>query len=106
RKRPAMSPDASRNSVRSWPTQKPRPAPVSTTALTSGARASRSAPASARCIAVLNALRTSGRVRGIVGTPPSILVSTSATRELSQMAQRQTPLLAWLHGALLHLDAV
>src|SRR6266550_4030356 len=34
-----MSPDASLNSVRSWPTQNPRPAPVMTTARTSGLRA-------------------------------------------------------------------
>ena len=36
RSRAAMSPAASWNSVRSWPTQKPRPAPVSTTARTAG----------------------------------------------------------------------
>src|SRR5215204_1783319 len=57
-------------------------------------------------MAVLNALRTSGRLSVIVRTPPSRLVSTSATLELSQMAQCETPLLAWLHGAFLHLDAV
>ena len=38
-----MSPGSSRNSVRSWPTQKPRPAPVSTTARTAGSPASSSA---------------------------------------------------------------
>ena len=51
-----MSPDASRNSVRSWPAQNPRPAPVITTALTSGSRASSSAAPSAAWSAALNAL--------------------------------------------------
>src|SRR6266511_3753997 len=73
-----MSPGASRNSVRSWPTQKPRPAPVRTTARTSASRASLSAAANALCISVLKALRTSGRLRMIVRTAPSRLVSTSA----------------------------
>src|SRR5919109_1126433 len=84
-----MSPASSRNSLRSWPTQKPRPAPVRTTARTSGARASRRAAASCPCTAVLSALRTSGRLSLIVRTPPSRLTSTSATR------WTLTPLLAW-----------
>src|SRR6266498_5957813 len=75
-----MSPGASRNSVKSWPTQKPRPAPVRTTARTAASRASLSAPASARCMSVLKALRTSGRFSVIVRTAPSRLVSTSAIR--------------------------
>src|ERR671924_852255 len=73
-----MSPGASRNSFRSWPTQNPRPAPVRTTARTSGSRASFSAPASPSCIARSKALSTSGRLRVIVRTAPSWLVSTSA----------------------------
>src|SRR5439155_5372518 len=56
----------------------PRPAPVSTTARTSGARASSSAAARALCIASLKALRTSGRFSVMVRTAPSRLVSTSA----------------------------
>ena len=79
RSRSPMSPGASRNSPRSWPTQKPRPAPVRTTARTSGSRASFSAAPRASCIALLNALRTSGRLSVIVITPPSRVVSTSAT---------------------------
>src|SRR5437867_2696908 len=73
-----MSPAASRNSVRSWPTQKPRPAPVMTTARTSWARASSSPPARASCIAELKALRTSGRLSVSVRTPPARVTSTSA----------------------------
>src|ERR671922_284600 len=73
-----MSPGASRNSFRSWPTQNPRPAPVSTTARTSGSRASFSAPASASCIARSKAFSTSGRLSVIVRTAPSRLISTSA----------------------------
>src|SRR5712691_9466839 len=73
-----MSPGASRNSVRSWPTQKPRPAPVSTTARTSGPRASFRAAASALCTAALSAFKTSGRFSVIVRTAPSRAVSTSA----------------------------
>src|SRR3954451_3255555 len=73
-----MSPGASRNSVRSCPTQKPRPAPVTTTARTSSPRASLSAALSALCIAPLNAFRTSGRLSVIVRTAPSCCVSTSA----------------------------
>src|SRR5919199_1930693 len=74
-----MSPADSRNSVRSWPTQNPRPAPVTTTARTSSSRASLNAAWSARCIAALKAFSTSGRFSVIVRTPPSRLVSTSAT---------------------------
>src|SRR5213592_1731912 len=82
-----MSPGASRNSVRSCPTQNPRPAPVSTTARTSAARASWRAAARAWCICSLKALRRSGRLSVIVRTAPSRLVSTSAIRrELSQIA--------------------
>ena len=43
RSRSPMSPAPSWNSVRSWPTQKPRPAPVTTTARTDGSAASLSA---------------------------------------------------------------
>ena len=82
-----MSPAASRNSVRSWPTQKPRPAPVTTTARTSGSRASFSAAASALCIAALNALSTSGRLSVIVRTAPSLLVSTSAMLRCSHTSR-------------------
>ena len=74
-----MSPGASLNSPRSWPTQKPRPAPVKTTARTSGSRASFSAAASAACIAWLNAFSTSGRLSVIVITLPSLVTSTSPT---------------------------
>ena len=75
-----MSPGASRNSVRSCPTQNPRPAPVITTARTSSLRASFSAAASARCRSALKALSTSGRLSVIVRTAPSRLVSASAIR--------------------------
>src|ERR671933_2545064 len=75
-----MSPADSRNSVRSWPTQNPRPAPVTTTARTSSARASLYASCIARCMAPLKAFSTSGRLSVIVRTPPSRLVSTSAMR--------------------------
>src|SRR5215208_1449760 len=78
RRRSPMSPAASRNSVRSCPTQKPRPAPVTTTARTASSRASSSAALSALCIAPLNAFRTSGRLSVIVRTAPSRCVSTSA----------------------------
>src|SRR5438128_7735708 len=74
-----MAPRGPRNSVRSWPTQNPRPAPVITTARTSGSRASRRPAANARCIAESNALRTSGRFSVSVSTPPSRVTSTSAT---------------------------
>ena len=66
------------NSVRSWPAQKPRPAPVRTTARTSGSAASFNAARSAACIARLNALSTSGRFSVIVWTLPSRVTSTSA----------------------------
>src|SRR4029453_15416595 len=75
-----MSPAASRNSVRSWPTQKPRPAPVITTARTSSLLASFRAAARARCRSALNAFSTSGRLSVVVRPPPSRLVSASATR--------------------------
>src|SRR5215471_4325874 len=78
RRRSPMSPGASRNSVRSWPTQKPRPAPVITTARMSSARPSFSAAPSASCMAPLNAFKTSGRLSVIVRTAPSRWVSTSA----------------------------
>src|SRR2546423_512484 len=67
-----MSPGASRNSVRSCPTQNPRPAPVMTTARTSSSRAASFRAAwSARCIAALKAFSTSGRFSVIVWTAPS-----------------------------------
>ena len=70
----------SENSFRSWPAEKPRPAPVSTTARTSGSRASFNASRSAACSARLNAFSTSGRFSVIVWTLPSRVTSTSATR--------------------------
>ena len=76
--RSRMSSATSRNSVRSCPAQKPRPAPVITTARTSGSAAASSASASAACSAALNALNTSGRFSVIVSTASSRLVSTSA----------------------------
>src|SRR5919204_6922262 len=95
RSRSAMSPADSRNSVRSWPTQNPRPAPVTTTARTSSARASLYAALIARCIAALKALSTSGRLSVIVRTPPSRLVSTSAmsvrVSHLSTPERRSVP---------------
>src|SRR5215218_384846 len=66
----------SENSARSWPTQKPRPAPVMTTARTCAASASRSASRSAACIDASNAFSLSGRLRVIVSTEPARLVST------------------------------
>src|SRR5207248_3091462 len=83
-----MSPGASRNSVRSCPTQKPRPAPVTTTARTSGARAaSFNAACSAPCIALLKAVSTSGRLRVIVWTAPSRELSTSDTRRVCHLRE-------------------
>src|SRR6266403_786596 len=69
---------ASPNSFRSCPAQKPLPAPVTTTARTSGSRASLRASRSAVCSARLNALHTSGRLSVIVCTAPSRVTSTSA----------------------------
>src|SRR5215211_7237743 len=72
----------SENSARSWPTQKPRPAPVMTTARTSAASASRSASRSAACIDASKAFSLSGRLSVIVRTAPSRSVRTvSAMRE-------------------------
>src|SRR2546421_6428018 len=83
-----MSPGASRNSVRSWPTQNPRPAPVRTTARTSSSRAaSFSAAWSAPCIALLKAFSTSGRFRVIVWTAPSRELSTSDTRRVCHLRE-------------------
>src|SRR5438094_167663 len=48
-----MSPASSLNSVRSWPTQKPRPAPVITTARTSSARAAFKAASSSLSVVVI-----------------------------------------------------
>src|SRR5436190_1767663 len=59
-----VEPGCSRNSFRSWPTQKPRPAPVITTARTSRSRACFSPSAMPRCTAPLIALSTSRRFRG------------------------------------------
>ena len=72
-----MSVGASENSVKSWPTQKPRPAPVTTTARTSSDCASLSPAWNALCIAPLNAFSTSGRLSVSVSTAPSRLTSTS-----------------------------
>ena len=58
-----MSPGASRNSVRSCPTQKPRPAPVRTTARISGSRASFSASPSALCIVAVEGVEDVGAVQ-------------------------------------------
>src|SRR6185437_13756404 len=91
-----MSPALSLNSVKSWPTQKPRPAPVITTARTSSARASFSAAPSYFSVAALRALRTSGRLSVIVRTAPSRAVSTSATgASLKDAPRADAPLLAW-----------
>src|SRR5215207_8419770 len=67
------------NSFRSWPEQKPRPAPVITTARISGLAACSSASRSAAWSAALKALKTSGRLSVIVRTAPSRSVSTSLT---------------------------
>src|SRR5207244_12775058 len=83
-----MSPGASRNSVRSCPTQKPRPAPVTTIARTSSSRAaSFSAAWNARCIAPLKAFSTSGRFSVIVRTAPSRELSTSDTRRVCHLRE-------------------
>src|SRR5215470_6024529 len=77
-----MSP-ASPNSFRSWPAEKPRPAPVITTARTSGSRAASSAACRCSCTPRVNALSLSGRLRVIVWTAPSRSNSTSVmTRTL------------------------
>src|SRR6476661_1430009 len=73
-----MSPAPLENSCRSWPTQKPRPAPVITTARTDGFSASRNAAWIPRCIAPLSAFSTSGRLSVIVKTAPARETSTSA----------------------------
>ena len=86
RSRCAMSPADSRNSVRSWPTQNPRPAPVTTTERTSPSRASLKTSWIARCMSALKAFRTSGRLSVIVSTAPSRVVSTSAMRRSLQAA--------------------
>ena len=66
-----MSPAPVPNSCRSWPTQNPRPAPVSTTARISGSAPRSSDAASAACAAPFSALSTSGRLSVIVRTAPS-----------------------------------
>src|SRR5438105_84319 len=94
-----MSPGASRNSVRSCPTQNPRPAPVMTTARTSSSRAASFRAAwSARCIAALKAFRTSGRFSVIVWTAPSRELSTSDTRRVCHLREPafEEPALEWL----------
>ena len=78
--RSRIDPGASWNSFRSWPEQKPRPAPVITTARTSGAAASFRAAFSAAWSAALKALKTSGRFSLIVRTDSSRSVSTSLMR--------------------------
>src|SRR5690349_11714865 len=99
-----MSPALSLNSVRSWPTQKPRPAPVITTARTSSARAAFRAAPSSFSVEAFRAFSTSGRFSVIVRTAPSRAVSTSATRaSLKDAPQADAPLLAWPDdGADLH----
>src|SRR5437588_2043987 len=80
-RRLSLTSGASPNSFRSWPAQNPRPAPVMTTARTSGSRASFSASRSAPCSARLNAFITSGRLSVIVWTAPARVTSTSVIRE-------------------------
>jgi hypothetical protein len=79
RSRVAMSPASSRKAFKSWPTQNPRPAPVTTTARTAASRASLSASRKPVCISASNAFRTSGRLSVIVRTPPSRWVRTALT---------------------------
>src|SRR5436853_5768511 len=83
---------ASPNSARSCPAQKPRPAPVSTTARTEGSRACLTASSRSRFVSASSAFRTSGRFSVIVWTAPSLLTSTSGT------TQTLVRLLASAHG--------
>src|SRR5690348_2453384 len=85
------------NSPRSWPAQKPRPAPVRTTARTSASRASLTASSSSRLVGASRAFRTSGRLSVIVWTAPSRVTSTSGTPETL------TLVLASPRGTDLHL---
>src|SRR5262245_46734507 len=90
-----MSP-ASPNSFRSCPAEKPRPAPVMTTARTPGSRASSSAAWSPSWTPRVNAFSLSGLLSVIVCTLPSRVASTSAiTRTLllpySQRRGTRTP---------------
>src|SRR5262249_47820476 len=80
-----MSPD-SPNAPRSWPAEKPRPAPVITTARTAGSRASSSACCRSACSVRVNALSLSGRLSVIVWTAPSRLTSASAIAEPLRLA--------------------
>src|SRR5918996_93713 len=68
----------SANSVRSWPTQKPRPAPVRTTARISGSCASARAARRPEWTDASSAFSLSGRLSVIVKTAPSRLVSTES----------------------------
>src|SRR5688500_15467646 len=75
----------SANSVRSWPTQKPRPAPVRTTARTSGSCASASAARRPEWTDASSAFSLSGRLSVIVRTAPSRLVRTWFVNTVSAM---------------------
>src|SRR5262245_11240529 len=66
------APGATSRSERSCPAQKPRPAPVSSTARTASSSAARSRAArNSRCIAGLKLLSLSGRWSVTCSTPPS-----------------------------------
>src|SRR5581483_11792421 len=96
-RRLSLTSGASPNSFRSWPAQNPLPAPVMTTARTSGSRASFSASRSAPCSARLNAFITSGRLSVIVWTAPVRVTSTSDIRETLRHRLRCRPYEAcWL----------
>src|SRR5215204_2354643 len=74
-----MSPAPSWNSFRSWPTQKPRPAPVRTTARTSGSCASASAARRPEWTDASSAFSLSGRL--------SVIVRTGFVNTVSAMRQ-------------------
>src|SRR5689334_6317600 len=67
-------------SLRSWPTQKPRPVAVSTTQRTAGSSATeRTASRSATLVATSRLFMASGRLRVIVATPSVTSSSTGAS---------------------------
>src|SRR3954452_7916410 len=74
-----MPPAPVENSCKSCPTQKPRPAPVITTARTLASFACSSPAWIPSWTALFRAFSTSGRLRVIVSTGPSRMTSTSAT---------------------------
>ena len=68
---PTSTPPTMAGSFRSWPAQKPRPAPVMTTARTaSSSAAAFKAGSSSACIAAVKLFSVAGRFSVIVRTAP------------------------------------